>query len=42
MGTLPAEDEATLMLAMRVALPIVQRLIATPHRQASRVDILPK
>ena len=30
--TLPAEDEATLTLAMHVALPIIRRLIHSAHR----------
>lgn len=37
--SLPAEDEAALILAMRVALPIIQRLIDQAHRsRISTVD----
>jgi DNA-binding MarR family transcriptional regulator len=32
LSALPAEDEATLNLAMRVALPIIRRLIDQAHR----------
>jgi DNA-binding MarR family transcriptional regulator len=35
---LPAEDEATLTLAMHVALPIIRRLIDDAHRSRTQTD----
>jgi DNA-binding MarR family transcriptional regulator len=35
---LPAEDEATLTLAMHVALPIIRRLIDDAQRSPARAD----
>jgi DNA-binding MarR family transcriptional regulator len=35
---LPAQDEATLTLAMHVALPIVRRLIHDAHRSRTQTD----
>jgi DNA-binding MarR family transcriptional regulator len=38
LAALPAEDEATLTLAMHVALPIVRRLIDDAQRSPARAD----
>jgi DNA-binding MarR family transcriptional regulator len=38
LAALPAEDEATLTLAMHVALPIIRRLIDDAQRSPTRAD----
>jgi DNA-binding MarR family transcriptional regulator len=38
LAALPAEDEATLTLAMHVALPIIRRLIEDAQRSPARAD----
>jgi DNA-binding MarR family transcriptional regulator len=38
LAALPAEDEATLTLAMHVALPIIRRLIDDAQRSRTRAD----
>jgi DNA-binding MarR family transcriptional regulator len=38
LATLPAEDEASLTLAMHVALPIIRRLIDDAQRSPTRAD----
>ena len=38
LSALPGEDEATLTLAMHVALPIIRRLIHEAHRSRTQTD----